>query len=80
VAGDRTFKVGLLVVFAGGPIVYGFQIEDGTLVLAYLTHKMSKSGLEVRKLQPLEVEGVVFSKQILNRTAHILFSNPSKSP
>jgi hypothetical protein len=49
VAGDRTFKVGLLVIFAGGPIVYDVQIEDGTLLLVYLSHKISKNGLEVRK-------------------------------
>jgi hypothetical protein len=53
----------LLVVLAGGPIVYGVQIEDGTLLLAYLLHKISKNGLEVRKLQPLEVGGL-FKKKL----------------
>jgi hypothetical protein len=48
----------------GGPIVYGVQIEDGTLLLEYLLHKISKNGLEVRKLHPLEVEGVVFTKKL----------------
>jgi hypothetical protein len=52
----------LLVVLAGGPIVYGVQIEDGTLLLAYLLHKISKNGLEVRKLQPLKVRGLFLKK------------------
>jgi len=80
VASDRTFKVGLLVIFAGGPIVYGVQIEDGTLLLAYLLHKISKSGLEVRKLQPLHSRGgVVFTKNSQSNSSYPFFEPLKKS-
>jgi hypothetical protein len=37
VAADQTFKVGLLVIFAGGPIVNGVHIEDGSLLLGWVS-------------------------------------------
>jgi hypothetical protein len=80
VAGDRTFKVGLLIIFAGGPIVYGVQMEDGSLLLAYLLHKISKNGLEVRKLQPLQSSrGVVFTKNSQANSSYPFFEPLKKS-
>jgi hypothetical protein len=79
VAADQTFKVGLLVIFAGGPIVYGVDIEDGSLLLAYLLHKISKTGLEVRKLQSLQSKGVVFTKNSQSSISYPIFEHLQKS-
>jgi hypothetical protein len=34
--GYSTLKIGFLTIFAGGPIVYGFQRVDGALLFVHL--------------------------------------------
>ncbi len=62
-----------------GPIVYDVQIEDGTLLLAYLLHKISKNGLEWESYSPLKVGGLFLQKNSQSNSSYPIFQPLKKS-
>jgi hypothetical protein len=78
-AGQSTFKVGFLAVFAIGPIVYGVQRVDGALFFGHLSHQKSAKMDQRWESYGPEVRGILCTK-ILHRIAHSLSLNAFKNP